>query len=59
MHPAGQRPLGQSTVDFAQRPMLVFWETTRACHSRAGTAAPAPPWQALPGELSHAEGIGA
>ena len=43
--------------DFAERPMLVFWETTRACllacrHCRA-SATPG----ALPGELSHAEGI--
>lgn len=56
-HPVGQRPLGQSTVDFAQRPMLVFWETTRACglacrHCRASaTLAP------LPGELTLAEGM--
>ncbi len=45
------------SVDFAQRPMLVFWETTRACglacrHCRA-SATP----QALPGELTHAEGL--
>lgn len=43
-------------VDFARRPMLVFWETTRACllacrHCRASATA-----QALPGELSEAEG---
>ena len=43
-------------VDFARRPMLVFWETTRACplacrHCRA-SATP----QALPGELSAREG---
>lgn len=43
-------------VDFDQRPMLVFWETTRACllacrHCRASATA-----QALPGELSQAEG---
>ncbi|HTX86276.1 MAG TPA: TIGR04053 family radical SAM/SPASM domain-containing protein [Streptosporangiaceae bacterium] len=42
--------------DFAERPMLVFWETTRACllacrHCRA-SASPDP----LPGELSEAEG---
>ena len=46
-----------SGVDFARRPMLVFWETTRACalacrHCRAS----AMPWP-LPGQLSHAEGI--
>lgn len=43
-------------VDFAQRPMLVFWEVTRACllackHCRASATA-----DALPGELSAAEG---
>ncbi len=50
-HPA--RPKG---VDYAQRPMLVFWEVTRACllachHCRASATA-----QALPGELNGAEG---
>jgi AdoMet-dependent heme synthase len=44
-------------VDYAQRPMLVFWEVTRSCqlackHCRA-SATP----EALPGELSHAEGV--
>jgi len=48
---------GGSPVDYAQRPMLVFWETTRACglacrHCRASAT-----MQALPGELTHAEGI--
>jgi len=43
-------------VDFDRRPILVFWETTRACllacrHCRA-SAIPEP----LPGELSTAEG---
>ena len=43
-------------LDYAKRPMLVFWETTRACqlackHCRA-SATPA----ALPGELTTAEG---
>ncbi len=43
-------------VDYAQRPMLVFWETTRACqlacrHCRA-SARP----QGLPGELTRTEG---
>jgi AdoMet-dependent heme synthase len=46
----------RSPVDFADRPMLVFWETTRACplacrHCRA-SAQP----RALPGELSRDEG---
>ena len=52
-HPAGTG----ARIDWAQRPMLVFWETTRACllacrHCRA-SATPG----ALPGELSRAEGL--
>lgn len=44
-------------LDYAQRPMLVFWETTRACllsckHCRASATA-----QALPGELTTDEGF--
>ena len=43
-------------LDYARRPMLVFWETTRACqlacrHCRASATA-----QALPGELTTPEG---
>jgi radical SAM protein len=43
-------------IDYDQRPMLVFWEVTRACqlachHCRASATA-----QALPGELSGEEG---
>lgn len=50
--PALPRP----AVDFSQRPMLVFWETTGACllacrHCRASATTEPPP-----GELSHAEG---
>jgi radical SAM protein len=50
--PVSSRP----AVDFGQRPMLVFWETTRACllacrHCRASATTQAPP-----GELSQAEG---
>jgi radical SAM protein len=46
----------RASVDFAQRPMLVFWETTRACllacrHCRASATTQAPP-----GELSTEEG---
>jgi AdoMet-dependent heme synthase len=46
----------RSSADFSQRPMLVFWETTRACllacrHCRASATMQAPP-----GELSPAEG---
>ncbi|MDQ1714461.1 MAG: AdoMet-dependent heme synthase [Frankiaceae bacterium] len=45
------------TINYGQRPMLVFWETTRACqvacrHCRA-SAFP----EAQPGELSSAEGL--
>ena len=48
----------RAAVDFGQRPMLVFWETTRACllacrHCRASATTQAPP-----GELSHAVGLG-
>jgi radical SAM protein len=44
------------TVDYARRPMLVFWEVTRACllacrHCRASAAR-----DPLPGELTGAEG---
>ena len=45
-----------SHVDFSRRPMLVFWETTRACqlacyHCRASATS-----LALPGELTTEEG---
>ena len=45
----------QTRLDFAQRPILVFWETTRACllackHCRASAIS-----GALPGQLSSAE----
>ncbi|MGO9079284.1 MAG: TIGR04053 family radical SAM/SPASM domain-containing protein [Streptosporangiaceae bacterium] len=44
------------SVDYGQRPMLVFWETTRACllacrHCRASATT-----QRAPGELTEAEG---
>ncbi|HVB44174.1 MAG TPA: TIGR04053 family radical SAM/SPASM domain-containing protein [Streptosporangiaceae bacterium] len=51
------RPLQpRHAVNFGQRPMLVFWETTRACllacrHCRASATTQAPP-----GELSYAAG---
>lgn len=54
----GQIPLRPARgPDYSQRPMLVFWETTRACllvcrHCRASATA-----DALPGELSHTEGV--
>lgn len=46
----------RARLDFAQRPMLVFWEVTRACqlacfHCRASATE-----GALPGELTTAEG---
>ena len=46
----------RTAIDFGQRPMLVFWETTRACmlacrHCRASATMQPPP-----GELSHQEG---
>jgi radical SAM protein len=56
-HDSGSAITGSGPrIDYAQRPMLVFWETTRACllackHCRASATA-----QALPGELSTAEG---
>lgn len=57
-HPSGH-PAGLTlprSIDYGQRPMLVFWEVTRACllacrHCRA-SAAPDP----LPGELTGDEG---
>ena len=58
VHPGvlGRPAATGARVDFAQRPMLVFWETTRACglacrHCRASATL-----QALPGELTPAEG---
>src|SRR5512143_3900880 len=49
-------PTKPAPVDFARRPMLVFWETTRACglacrHCRASATL-----QALPGQLTPSEG---
>lgn len=57
-HDSGDGVTGSGPrLDYAQRPMLVFWETTRACllackHCRASATA-----EALPGELSTAEGF--
>jgi radical SAM protein len=53
-HPAGVTL--PRTVDYAQRPMLVFWEVTRACllacrHCRASASR-----DPLPGELDGVEG---
>jgi AdoMet-dependent heme synthase len=57
MRPAAARGGRPPSVDFARAPMLVFWETTRACglsclHCRA-SAIPDP----LPGELTPEEGL--
>ncbi|MCA0336994.1 MAG: TIGR04053 family radical SAM/SPASM domain-containing protein [Actinobacteria bacterium] len=50
-------PTAVSKVNFDQRSMLVFWEVTRACqlackHCRANALA-----GALPGELTHEQGL--
>ena len=50
--PAPARP----PVDFATRPMLVFWETTRACQLACRHCRAAATPQALPGELTESEG---
>ena len=55
-HPGSHPAVPVSKIDYGQRPMLVFWETTRACgvacrHCRASAQT-----QALPGELDLAEG---
>lgn len=49
-------PARPGALDFESRPLLVFWETTRACllacqHCRASALA-----ESLPGQLSPAEG---
>jgi AdoMet-dependent heme synthase len=54
--PMTSAPVARGGVDYGRRPMLVFWETTRACllacrHCRASATRQAPP-----GELSPAEG---
>ena len=57
-NPVGAHPgVKARPVDFAQRPMLVFWEVTRSCllackHCRASATA-----EAFPGQLSHEEGL--
>jgi radical SAM protein len=55
-HNKGEERSPQTTLNLDERPMLVFWETTKACllacrHCRA-SAIPQP----LPGELTSAEG---
>src|SRR5579859_4209682 len=49
-------PQRHAAIDFSQRPILVFWEVTKACllacrHCRASAVA-----EPLPGELSTSEG---
>ncbi|MGV8967514.1 MAG: TIGR04053 family radical SAM/SPASM domain-containing protein [Cellulomonas sp.] len=49
--------MGGTRLDYGRRPMLVFWETTRACqlackHCRASATS-----SALPGELTTTEGF--
>jgi AdoMet-dependent heme synthase len=56
-HGNGSRPRPMAGVDFDRAPMLLFWETTRACtlacrHCRAEAVA-----QPLPGQLTTAEGL--
>jgi len=45
-----------SKVDYGQRPMLVFWETTRACQVACRHCRAAALTDALPGELDPAQG---
>jgi len=61
-HTPQQKPAqhggSQARINYDQRPMLVFWETTRACpvacrHCRASALL-----KPLPGELTTAEGLG-
>jgi AdoMet-dependent heme synthase len=47
----------RSSLDLGSRPILIFWEVTRAClltcrHCRASAIS-----QPLPGELSHEEAL--
>ncbi len=49
-------PSGPGRLDFAQRPILVFWETTRACLLSCRHCCASAISRPLPGELSPAEG---
>ncbi|MEZ5224971.1 MAG: TIGR04053 family radical SAM/SPASM domain-containing protein [Ilumatobacteraceae bacterium] len=55
-HPVGIPGRRSHALDFAERPLLVFWEVTRscllACHHCRASATP----NALPGQLDHEEG---
>jgi len=44
-------------LDFAQRPMLVFWEVTRACQLACSHCRASATEGALPGELTTTEGL--
>ncbi len=44
-------------IDYAKRPMLVFWETTRACGLACAHCRASATMEALPGELTRAEGM--
>lgn len=44
--------------DYAQRPLLLFWETTRACHLACRHCRASAQREPLPGELSTAEAHG-
>lgn len=56
--PTGGHPaVPVSRVDYAQRPMLVFWETTRACQVACRHCRASAQTQPLPGELDLAEGM--
>ena len=47
---------GAAGLDFARRPLLVFWETTRACHLTCRHCRADAVPRALPGELTPLEG---
>jgi AdoMet-dependent heme synthase len=46
----------RARLDFAQRPMLVFWEVTRACQLACRHCRASATMEPLPGELTSAEG---
>ncbi len=45
-----------TAMDYAQRPMLVFWEVTRSCQLACHHCRASATLDALPGQLDHAEG---
>ncbi|WP_448060245.1 TIGR04053 family radical SAM/SPASM domain-containing protein [Cellulomonas hominis] len=56
-HPGGHPGGSQARIDYGRRPMLVFWETTRACQVACRHCRASAQMTALPGELSTAEGL--